>query len=91
VSRVADIAELVGQVTLFDGLDPNPTLRRENQIRTIHSSLLIENNAQLTLEVIFDALSDALKQQRSADKSKSARATSTDKRWTSVGQAMDER
>jgi Fic family protein len=35
-------------VTIFDGLDPNPTLRRENQIRTIHSSLLIENNS-LTL------------------------------------------
>ena len=45
VSLVAEIAELVGQVTIFDGLDPNPTLRRENQIRTIHSSLLIENNA----------------------------------------------
>lgn len=34
VSRVADIAELVGQLTIFDGLDPDPTLRRENQIRT---------------------------------------------------------
>ncbi len=45
VRLVSEVSELVGQVTVFDGLDPNPTLRRENQIRTIHSSLLIENNA----------------------------------------------
>ena len=55
VSLVADIAELVGQVTIFEGLDPNPTLRRENRIRTIHSSLLIENNA-LTIEQVTAVL-----------------------------------
>ncbi len=55
VSLVADIAEMVGQVTIFEGLDPNPTLRRENQIRTIHSSLLIENNT-LSLDQVTAVL-----------------------------------
>ncbi len=55
VSLVAEVSELVGQVTVFDGLDPNPVLRRENQIRTIHSSLLIENNA-LTLDQVTAVL-----------------------------------
>lgn len=30
VSLVAEVSELVGRVTVFDGLDPNPVLRREN-------------------------------------------------------------
>lgn len=55
VHLVAEVSELVGQVSIFDGLDPNPTLRRENQIRTIHSSLLIENNA-LTLDQVTAVL-----------------------------------
>lgn len=55
VSLVAEVSELVGQVTVFDGLDPNPTLRRRNQIQTIHSSLLIENNA-LTLDQVTAVL-----------------------------------
>lgn len=55
VSLVSQISELVGKVTVLDGLDPNPVLRRENQIRTIHSSLLIENNA-LTLEQVTAVL-----------------------------------
>ncbi|MBR3314868.1 MAG: Fic family protein [Atopobiaceae bacterium] len=55
VSLVSEVSELVGQVSVFDGLDPNPTLRRENRIRTIHSSLLIENNA-LTLDQVTAVL-----------------------------------
>lgn len=55
VTLVAEVSELVGQVTVFDGLDPNPVLRRENQIRTIHSSLLIENNV-LTLDQVTAVL-----------------------------------
>lgn len=55
VSLVSEVSELVGQVTVFDGLNPNPTLRRENQIRTIHSSLLIENNT-LTLDQVTAVL-----------------------------------
>lgn len=55
VGLIAEVSELVGQVTAFDGLDPNPQLRRDNQIRTIHSSLLIENNT-LTLEQVTAVL-----------------------------------
>jgi len=55
VSLVAEVSELVGQVTVFDGLNPNPMLRRENQIRTIHSSLLIENNT-LTFDQVTAVL-----------------------------------
>lgn len=55
VSLVAEVSELVGKVTVFDGLDPNPVLRRANRIRTIHSSLLIENNT-LTLDQVTAVL-----------------------------------
>ena len=55
VNLVAEVSELVGQVTIFDGLDPNPMLRRESQIKTIHSSLLIENNG-LTYEQVTAVL-----------------------------------
>ena len=55
VNRVAEVSELVGRITVFDGLDPNPVLRRENRIRTIHSSLLIENNA-LSLDQVIAVL-----------------------------------
>jgi len=51
VSLVAEASELVGQMPVFEGLDPNLVLRRENQIRTIHSSLLIENNTLLLDQV----------------------------------------
>ena len=55
VSLVSEVSELVGQLTVFDGLNPNPMLRRENQVRTIHSSLLIENNA-LTFDQVTAVL-----------------------------------
>lgn len=45
VNLVAEVSELVGQVGVVDDVDPNPTLRRENQIRAIHSSLLLDGNA----------------------------------------------
>lgn len=41
---VAEIGELVGKVTATQGLSANPTLRRSNRIRTIYSSLAIEQN-----------------------------------------------
>lgn len=55
VSLVSEVSELVGKATVFDGLDPNPVLRRKNQIRTIHSSLLIENHT-LTLDQVTAVL-----------------------------------
>ncbi|WP_251197481.1 Fic family protein [Anaerotardibacter muris] len=45
LTLVANIAEKVGQVEAFDKLNSSPQLRKENRIRTIHSSLAIENNS----------------------------------------------
>ena len=49
VTYVAEIAELVGRLTSTERLSSNPALRRSNRIRTIYSSLAIEQN-MLTLE-----------------------------------------
>ena len=42
---VAEIAEKVGHLTASAGQLPTPHLRRENRIKTIQSSLAIENNS----------------------------------------------
>lgn len=52
---VIEIGEQVGAVAAYDSLRPNPTLRRENRIRSIHSSLAIEQNT-LTLEQVSDII-----------------------------------
>ena len=39
---VIEIAEFTGRISLSDRLSKNPKLRRENRIRSIHSSLAIE-------------------------------------------------
>lgn len=44
MNMVIEIGELTGQITAHDQLSTNPRLRRENRIKTIHSSLAIENN-----------------------------------------------
>ena len=48
---VADIAQKVGRVDAYGQLSRSPQLRKENRIRTIHSSLAIENNT-LSLEQV---------------------------------------
>ena len=45
MSLVADIAEQVGQLTATTDNLPAPHLRKENRIKTIQSSLAIENNS----------------------------------------------
>lgn len=50
---VIEIAELTGRISLSDKLSKNPKLRRENRIRSIHSSLAIEQNS-LTVEQVSD-------------------------------------
>jgi Fic family protein len=45
LSLVAEIATRVGVLSVQSGMEQNPKLRRINQIRTIHSSLAIENNS----------------------------------------------
>lgn len=52
---VIEIAELTGRISLSDKLSRNPKLRRENRIRSIHSSLAIEQNS-LTVEQVSDII-----------------------------------
>ena len=56
LDEITEIAELVGHVTATQGLSANPTLRRTNRIRTIYSSLAIEQNT-LSLEQVTAVLS----------------------------------
>ena len=49
LDKIAEIAELVGQVSAVSGLTANPLLRRTNRIRSIYSSLAIDQNT-LSLE-----------------------------------------
>lgn len=55
IDAVAEIAELVGQLTTINQRSSNPTLRRGNRIRTIHGSLAIEQNT-LSLEQVTAVL-----------------------------------
>ncbi len=52
---VIEIAELTGKISLSDSLNKNPKLRRENRIRSIHSSLAIEQNS-LSVEQVSDII-----------------------------------
>ena len=56
LDEIAEIAELVGHVNASLGLSANPMLRRSNRIRTIYSSLAIEQNT-LSLEQVTAVLS----------------------------------
>ncbi len=51
IDEIAEIAELVGKISSTNHLSGNPVLRRTNRIRTIYSSLAIEQNT-LTLEQV---------------------------------------
>lgn len=55
ISAVAEIAELVGQVSSAGRLSANPALRRGNRIKTVYGSLAIEQNT-LTLEQVTAVL-----------------------------------
>lgn len=55
VSDVAEIAELVGQLTSTDRLSADPDLRRSNRIKTVYGSLAIEQNT-LTLDQVTAVL-----------------------------------
>ena len=55
LNKVAAIAELVGRVSVLQGLSASPVLRRANRIRTIYSSLAIEQNT-LSLEQVTAVL-----------------------------------
>ena len=55
LDKITQIAELIGQVNAASGMSMNPTLRRTNRIRTIYSSLAIEQNT-LSLEQVTAVL-----------------------------------
>lgn len=50
-SLVIEIAEILENMNVNDDKLPAPLLRKQNRIRTIHSSLAIENNS-MTIEQI---------------------------------------
>lgn len=52
---IVEIGEYVGTITTYDSMCPNPILHRKNRIKTIHSSLAIEQNT-LTLEQVTDVI-----------------------------------
>lgn len=54
---VIEIGELVGKISSNENHSANLVLRRENRIKTIQSSLAIENNS-LTVDQITDVLND---------------------------------
>ncbi len=56
MSEVIEIAELVGKASISNTISSNPTLRRTNRIRTIYSSLAIEQNT-LDIEQVTAVLS----------------------------------
>ena len=55
INSVANISQLVGQISAFDKLSPNPKLRRISRMKSIHSSLAIEANT-LTFEQVTAVL-----------------------------------
>ena len=44
IAKISEISELVGSITAWQDMHTNLKLRRENRIKTIYSSLAIENN-----------------------------------------------
>ena len=45
IEKISEISELVGVITAWQDMNASPRLRRDNRIKTIHSSLAIENNS----------------------------------------------
>ena len=55
LSYVSSISEKIGQITVIGNLEAKPHLRRNNRIKSIHSSLKIEANS-LTLGQVRDVI-----------------------------------
>ena len=55
IADIAQIAQLVGQISAMEGLSANPMLCRKNRIKSIHGSLAIEQNT-LSIEQITAVL-----------------------------------
>lgn len=59
INLVIEIGELVGQIDAYNSMSSNLKLRRENRIKTIYSSLAIEQNT-LTLFILLRMVMDVL-------------------------------
>ncbi len=59
LSKVASISEKVGQVSLMSNMNAKPHLRKNNRIKSIHSSLKIEANS-LSLDQVKDVINGKL-------------------------------
>jgi len=58
LSLVSEISEQIGALNALLGNSmPSPMLRKENQIKTIHSSLAIEHNS-LSLQQVTDIIAN---------------------------------
>ena len=55
LNYVSDIMKKIGEANYFESLNRYPELRRKSRIRSIHSSLAIENN-QLSLFQVEDVI-----------------------------------
>jgi Fic family protein len=55
LDRVAEISEKLGKISVSQGLEAKPHLRRNNRIKSIHSSLSIEANS-LSLGQVRDVI-----------------------------------
>lgn len=55
VNLVSEITEILTKLTIDEKMKPNPRLRRDNRVKTIHASLAIENNS-LSLEQVTDII-----------------------------------
>ena len=53
---VSNIMEIIGKLDKFDNLNDMPVLRKNNKIKSIHSSLVIENNS-LSIKEVKDIIS----------------------------------
>ena len=59
VSYVASISEKIGRITLLSDMEAKPHLRKNNRIKSIHSSLKIEANS-LSLNQVRDVINEKL-------------------------------
>ena len=59
VSYVASISEKIGKISVVSNLESKPHLRKNNRIKSIHSSLKIEANS-LSLGQVRDVINGKL-------------------------------
>ena len=55
INLIVEIGQYVGSITTYESMHQNPVLRRENRIKSIYSSLAIEQNT-LSLDQVSDVI-----------------------------------